>query len=204
MDNLMDLVTSQLSGSVMDQIVNSIGGGKKEETKAATQGSLSLIMAAISKNASTPEGQGNLISAIDRDHDGSIFDDLSSLLTGGTQTMKNPRAANGSGILKHILGEGQKKDNSVDMISRMSGLDKSNVTGLMVKLAPLVMGALGKARIQGNVNSSGLTEMLRSTVKSKQNQSAQMSLIERFLDKDGDGSVLDDIAGMGLDSFMKR
>lgn len=31
-----------------------------------------------------------------------------------------------------------------------------------------------------------------------------MSLINKFLDRNGDGSVIDDIARMGMDALMKK
>ncbi len=203
MDNLIELLQSQLGGKAMDLLASQIGGGNKDATQAATSGIVSMLMSAMAKNAATPDGANSLISAIDRDHDGSILDDVVGMLGGGRQ-ISNPRAANGEGILGHLLGAGQKRNNAVEMISRMSGLDKSNVGSLMVQLAPMVLGAMGKARNQGNLNSNNLVSLLSNSVQSKANNNAQMGLIGKFLDKDGDGSVLDDLAGMGLDAFLKR
>jgi len=203
MDNLMDLLQSQLGGKAMDLIASQMGGGNKDATQAATSGIVSMLMSAMAKNASTPEGASSLISALDRDHDGSVLDDVVGLL-GGQRQVANPRATNGEGILKHLLGQGDKRNNAVQMISQMSGLETDNVGNMMVKLAPLVLGALGKARSQGNLDSNSLTGMLSQTVQSRANADAQMGLIGKFLDRDGDGSVLDDLAQMGLNKFLKR
>lgn len=203
MDNLMDMLQSQLGGKAMELIASQLGGGNKEASQAATSGIVSMLMSAMAKNASTPEGASSLISALDRDHDGSVLDDVVGLL-GGQRQVANPRATNGEGIIRHLLGEGQKKSNAIEMISQMSGLESNNVGSMMTKLAPLVLGALGKARSQGSLDTNSLTQMLSQTVKSKSNANAQMGLIGKFLDKDGDGSVLDDLAQMGLNQFLKR
>ena len=198
----MDLLQSQLGGKAMDLLSSQMGGGNKDATQAATSGIVSMLMSAMAKNASTPDGASSLISALDRDHDGSVLDDVVGLL-GGQKQVQNQRSVNGAGIIKHLLGTGQKKNNAVEMISQLSGLESGNVGNLMAKIAPLVLGTMGRARSQGNLDSNSLTNMLSQTVKSKTNNNAQMGLIGKFLDKDGDGSVLDDLASMGLNAFMK-
>jgi hypothetical protein len=102
---------------------------------------------------------------------------------------------NGAGILNHLLGE--RQSGAVDMISKMSGLDSSQTGNLMTMLAPMVMGMLGKQKQQQGLDVSGLAGMLTHTVTSqKQSNNPLMNLATNFLDKDGDGSILDDVAGM--------
>jgi hypothetical protein len=64
-------------------------------------------------------------------------------------------------------------------------------------LAPLVMGALGKAQRERGLDPGGLAGMLGG----EQQRAADaapgvMGMLGKFLDRDGDGSVLDDIGGM--------
>ncbi len=190
--DLIDLLQSQLSGNVLDQLSNQIGG-EKEQTEVATSGIISMLTAALAKNAASPDGASALANALDSDHDGSILDNIGDLLGGN---LTNNRAANGAGILKHVLGGNQ--GNAIDAISKMSGLAGDKTGNLMTMLAPIVLGMLGKQKRQNNMDQSGLSDMLSRSVKSATNQRQEMGLLGKLLDRDGDGSVMDDIAGMGM------
>lgn len=205
MANLLEMLQGQLNDGVLDQLTQQIGADNKEQTQAAANGILSTLTAALAKNAATPEGASALSSALDRDHDGSILDDVMGMLGGTAAQPQNTNMLNGAGILKHVLGG--KQGGVIDMISKMSGLNSGQSGSLMSMLAPLVLGALGKQKKQSNLDQSGLSEILSKSVKSPASNNAQMDLISRFLDKDGDGSVMDDIADMGMNilgKFMKK
>ncbi|MEO5583233.1 MAG: DUF937 domain-containing protein, partial [Saprospiraceae bacterium] len=138
--------------------------------------------------------------ALDRDHDGSIMNDIMGFIRGSAQPA-NASAANGSGILGHILGGLQP--NVVDMISRISGIDKSKVGQLALTIAPLLLGLLGKQRQEAGLNVGGIGSLLKQSAQSVAHQ-PQTSLINKFLDRNGDGSVIDDLARMGMDAFLKK
>ncbi len=202
--DLMDLLQGQMSEGLVDVLAQQIGGADKAQTQTAANGILSTIMAGLAKNAATPEGVSGIAGALDRDHDGSILDDIMGMVAGQKQP-QNPSMMNGAGILKHILGG--KQNGAVDMISKMSGLDSSKTGNLMTILAPIVMGQLGKQKRTQNLDNSGLSDYLQGSVKSATNKRQEMGLIGKLLDQDGDGSVMDDIASMGmgmLGKFLKK
>jgi len=198
MKNLMDLLHGQISEGLVNQLSQQIGGADKEQTEIATQGILSTLMAAMAKNTATPDGASSLAKALDNDHDGSILDNLTGIL-GGQAQPQNTRATNGMGILKHILGS--KQSGAIDMISKMSGLSGDKTGNLMVTLAPMIMAMLGKQKRQSNMNGSDVADFLSKSVNSESNKHQEMGLIGKLLDQDGDGSVMDDIAGMGMKMF---
>ncbi|MEM9821110.1 MAG: DUF937 domain-containing protein [Bacteroidota bacterium] len=204
MANLMDLLQGQLTEGLVDQLSQQLGGVDKQQTASAASGILSTLMSAMAKNAATPEGASALANALDNDHDGSILDNIGGIL-GGQMQPQNNRATNGAGILKHVLGG--KQGNAVDMISKMSGLDSGNTGNLMSMLAPMVMGMLGQQKKSQGLDSGGVADFLSQSVQSATNQRQEMGLIGKFLDQDGDGSVMDDIAGMGMNilgNFFKK
>jgi len=190
--DLIDLLQSQLSGNVIDQLSNQIGE-EKEKTEVATSGIISMLTTALAKNAASPGGASALANALDTDHDGSILDNIGDLLGGN---LTNNRAANGAGILRHVLGG--KQGNAIDMISKMSGLNSAKTGNLMTMLAPIVLGMLGKQKRETNMDQSGLSDMLSRSVNSASSKRQEMGLLGKLLDRDGDGSVMDDIAGMGM------
>ena len=199
--NIIELLQGQLSDGLLDQLSQSAGGASREQTQAAASGILSTLTSALAKNAARPGGANALVSALDRDHDGSVLDDVMGFL-GGSRKPVNERTMNGSGILKHILGE--RQDGVSNMIGKMTGMESGNVGNLMSILAPMVMGALGKARNQHGMNTNGIVDLLSSSVRSEENQRQEMGLLGRFLDADGDGSIMDDLANMGMKAFLRR
>ncbi len=201
MMNVIEMLQGQLDDNLIQQLTKQIGAESTEQTEAAASGIISTLVAGLNKNASTPDGASSLVSALDRDHDGSILDDVAGFLL-GSKSPANPNTLNGSGILEHILGN--KQSNVMDMIGKATGLDGAQITKLMISLAPMVLAALGKARSQEGVGIENIGDLLSGSVKSQVNQKQEMGLLTRFLDADGDGSVMDDIANMGMKLFLDR
>jgi hypothetical protein len=206
--DLTDLLQNHLSEQMIDQLSQQLGGEDKKKTAVAANGAVATIMAALAKNASNPQGASSLASALERDHDGSILNDVMGMITGRqpqAETVQS-RMLDGSGILKHVLGG--KQGSAVDMISKMSGLSSDKSGSLLTMLAPVIMGMLGKTKQQENLDAGGISDLLNGFVNSQeQGGNPTMGMIGRFLDQDGDGSVIDDIAGFGmkmLGGFFKR
>ncbi len=192
--NILDLLQGQMSDGVVEQLSNQIRSDK-ERTTAAANGIFATLVSALSRNVASPQGGSALLGALDRDHDGSVLDDIMGFLSAGNRPA-NTRAANGLGILDHVLGG--KTDNVVQMVSKSSGLDLLKTGQLMQLLAPMVMGALGKAKRQENLDAGGLAGLLSGTVSKASQGRQDMGIIAKVLDADGDGNVMDDIAGMGM------
>lgn len=200
----MSMLQGQLSEGMLDQLTQQLGGADRGQTAVAASGIMSTLMGALAKNASKPEGANALANALDKDHDGSVLDDMMGLLGGNVQP-QNQRASNGAGIIKHILGD--KQSNAVNMISQMSGLDSGKTGNLMTMLAPIVMGTLGKTKRQEGLDVSGLASLLTGTVKNNAQNDPALGLVGKLLDSDGDGSIVDDVASIGmklLGGFLKR
>lgn len=193
--DLMDLLQGHISDNVLDFLGNQVGAQNKEQTQTATAGIVSTLIGALAKNASTPEGAQSLNNALESDHDGSILDNITGMLSGNAQP-QSQKTVDGTGILWHLLGD--KQNGAANMISQTSGLDASKVMSLMTMLAPIVMGALGKTKQQSGLDIGGLMGLLSNTHQNQANQNPMMGLVTRFLDSDGDGSMMDDVASMGM------
>ncbi len=191
--DLTSLIQSQVSEGLIDQLAGQLGGADRGQTAAATTGILSTLLGAMARNASTPDGAAALNNALERDHDGSILDDVMGMVT-GQNNAPSARTTNGTGILGHILGN--RQGGAVDMISKMSGLNSGQTGDLMAMLAPVVMGMLGKTKRDQGLDAGGVTDLLTGFAKQEQSKNPAMSIITGFLDADGDGSIIDDVAGM--------
>ena len=194
MDNLFDLLQQQMTPEVLQSLSKKLRTDE-ETTAKATQGAFSALVQALSKNAASSNGASSLLGALDRDHDGSILNNITDMLRGNAH-VNDTKAANGLGILDHVLGG--KTDGILQMISKGSGMNLLKSGTLLSLLAPVVMGALGKQKRQRGLDAGGLMNLLSGTVRQAQPQRKEMDLISRLLDADGDGSIGDEMAGMGM------
>lgn len=198
--DLNALLQGQLPSGLVEQLSQQIGGDQ-QQTATAASGILNTLLGGLAKNASSEDGANAIANALDKDHDGSIFDNLSGLLSGQQQS----GAMNGAGILQHILGG--KSDGAADLISQMSGLSSGQTGNLMQLLAPMLMGALGQAKQQNGLDAGGLTSLLGGLVSQQSGATASnpmLGLVSQFLDKDHDGSIMDDVAGMVMNNLFKK
>jgi len=196
--NLMNLLQGSLSDNMVEQLSQQVGGADKEKTEAAASGIVNTLMGALAKNAESTEGAKALDNALEQDHDGSILNDVMGMLSGQKAEAQNERMLNGSGILNHVLGN--KQSGAIQMISKLSGLDSSKTGSLMTMLAPVVMGALGKKKREEGLDMTGIASLLSGTVAQERANSSNpaIDMAMQFLDQDGDGSVADDVANMGM------
>lgn len=195
MPNLMDLLQGELGDSLLGHLSNAAGTQDRNQTSVAAKGAMNILMNALTKNASAPGGLSALSSALDRDHDGSILDDVVGMMAGQRQP-QNTSMLNGAGILKHVLGG--RQNNAIDMIAQMSGLNQNSSAQILTQLAPLVMGMIGKQKKQNNYDEQALGQFLNQSRDTYRQQNNDSSIIEKLLDRDGDGNVMDDIAQIGL------
>lgn len=198
MSGILDMLSGSIGQSEISNMSKSIGASP-EQTTAAITAALPMLMGALARNSSKEDGANALAGALDRDHDGSILDNLGGFLSGGNTSM-------GDGILRHVLGG--KRNTMEQGIGQMSGLDAQQVGQLIAMLAPVVMGMIGKQKREQNLDAGGLSSMLQAErAQTEEKASPEMGMLGSLLDRDGDGNVADDIAGLGMDllgGFLKK
>lgn len=198
MSGILDLLNSDLGKSLVSGVAGQTGQDQNK-TNDLLGMALPVLMQAMNRNASTPEGAQGLQNALANKHDGSILDDLGSFFQGGVD---NDVINDGSKILNHVLG--QKQNNVEQALSQKSGIDANSVSQILKMATPLLMGYLGKQQRSNNVsNSSDLTSMLGGLLQSNSSGQEQ-NFLTSMLDADGDGSIVDDVAGMFLDSNKNK
>ena len=192
MNAITQIITQQLAGGAVRSIAQRLGISETA-ANAAVQIGVPLILAAMARNASRPEGAESLHEAINNDHDGSILDNLSGYLG-------NPQSANGAGILGHVFGEQQPTiENN---LAQATGMDQASAGGLLETLAPIVMGALGKQQQENGLNPTDLSNLLNNQQQEAQaNSPDAMSMLGSMLDQNKDGSAMDDLQRMAANFF---
>lgn len=164
--DLMQILQGQLSDDVLGQLSDQIGADK-QQTATAASGIFATLLGGLANNASSEGGLASLGAALDRDHDGSILDDVVGMVGGmmqGGGTANN--ALNGNGILGHILGDRQEV--AAQQVSQSSGLSMDQVMKLMPVLAPIVMGVLGRVKNQGGLDLGNLAGVLMGSAQNAQ------------------------------------
>ena len=182
--DLMQLLQGHMSEEVIGQLSDRIGA-EPQQTAAAANGVFASLLGGLAQNATTPSGLGSLMGALDRDHDGSVLDDLMGMVSGTAQP-PTAAAANGLGMLGHILGGNQEQ--VADHVSQSSGLNMAQVMKLMPILAPILMGVLGKAKSGGNLGGGDLAGVLMGSAQGASQMPGMGGLL---------GSILGGVMGGG-------
>lgn len=129
-------------------------GVQKEQAAIALEGIVPSILGGMAKNAASEKGASSLLGALDKDHDGSILEDVTGFIG------NNANSGMGTGILKHALGGNRS---TVEKgLGQKTGMNSSQIGSLMEMSAPLIMGYLGKKKRQApsSMNNSGIRSIL--------------------------------------------
>jgi hypothetical protein len=191
---LLDMLQQRLGSDAVHQISNRIGADPGT-TGNAIDAALPLLISAMARNAGDTNQAQSLDRAVSADHDGSILDDVPRYVGGASEKP-------GAGILRHVLGGRQQAVQQG--LSQTTGLEPGKAGTLLAMLAPMVMGALGRAKTENNLDAGGISTLLTSEQEHlKQSAPGVMGALSRFLDQDSDGSVMDDVSGLLGKAFRK-
>lgn len=172
--NILEAILNAQGGAAAREAGRSAGLSPDQATSALSA-LVPALAAGLHRNASQPGGLDALLGAISNGGHGRYVDDPSAL--GRQETI-----ADGNGILGHILGS---KDESRALAARtaaQTGLGADALKKLLPIAATLVMGSLAKQRsAQTTTASVGGGDL--------------MGMLTPMLDRDGDGSVVNDILG---------
>lgn len=198
MSGIFDLIKNSIGQEAVEQVTQSVGGNK-EATQRAIAAAIPMLLSALQKNTQSKSGAESLANALDKGHDGEILGNLGSLLG------QSNHQSMGEGILGHVLGS--RQENVSNQLGKATGLGGADVTKILANLAPVVLGAVGKAKRENNLGVSGLQDLLKQERKSIKKQQPNLSFLEKALDGDGDGDVdLNDVLKQGsglLRGFFK-
>ena len=199
-------LASQLQGGPIQQIAQQLGVDPSTAQTAVTA-ALPLLLGALGRNASQPQGAQALFGALQNDHAGAggLGDVLGAVL-GGSQS----RQTDGAGILGHIFGGKQPRAEQAVGQSTGIGQDKANL--LLRWLAPIVLAYLAKRMFENRQTSTRGTTSLpqgsagqpparapspgvlgeilgQETRKVEQQGGPLGSVLGQVLDRDGDGDT---------------
>jgi hypothetical protein len=187
MSALLEILAGSLGRGAVDQISTRLGLNPNT-TGRIVQAAIPLLVGALARNSSSESGATALQSALNKDHDGSVLDDVLGFLGSSQQ-------GPGAGILRHVLGDQQS--NVQSSIGQAAGVDGAQAGQVLEMLAPLVMGALGKKSAQDGLDAGGLSQFLQGEAQAvQQPQPDLMGSLLGMLDQNKDGNVVDDVSSL--------
>jgi hypothetical protein len=167
--NILEAILNAQGGAAAREAGQS-AGLSPDQTTSALSALVPALTASLHRNASQPGGLDALLGAITSGSHSRYVEDPSAL--GRQETI-----ADGNAILGHVLGSKDASRALAGQAAAQTGL------GLLPIAATLVMGSLAKQRSgQTNVAAAGGAGDL-------------IGMLTPMLDKDGDGSAVNDILG---------
>jgi len=191
MSNILDLLNSNLGKTLIEGTSNQFNENKNK-TEEALKLALPIILGAMKNNTRSQQGATGLLNALESNkHNGSVLNNLNSIL--GGQQIDNDVIKDGSGILNHVFAG--REQNVANAVSKKSGINLNTAMQILKVAAPFVMSYLGKKKREKNItNQSEMDQLLGGLLGNEAHK--DQNIVEKILDADNDGSVIDDIFGM--------
>ncbi|CDO60751.1 hypothetical protein BN1012_Phect2538 [Candidatus Phaeomarinobacter ectocarpi] len=201
--SLMNILMEAQQGQSTDVLARQFGLDSSQ-TKNALSALVPALTAGVKRNTAQEGGLASLMGALA----GGSHDQY---LDNPAKVASSQAVEEGNGILGHVLGS---KDVSRQLAARASaktGISDDVLKKMLPVVASMVMGALSKQAgggraYEGEADSGSLGSLVGGVMDSitgggsKSGGSKAADLLTSALDRDGDGSMLDDVIG----GFFKR
>jgi hypothetical protein len=150
--NLVDLVTSQLTGDVLGKLAG-LSGASEAQTRSATSAAVPALLTAFAKLASTNSGASTLASSLGG-LDLKTLGNLAGLL-GGSQA--SGLGSIGGSLLSSLLGN--NLGSLVGTIASFAGMQPGIMKTLLTYLAPIVLGTVANSFKGAKPDAAGLMRL---------------------------------------------
>ena len=180
--DLLQTVLNAQGGQAVQALARSAGVGEND-AMAAINSLMPALASGLAQNAAKPGGLDALMGALSSGSHSRYLEDPSALGSAAT-------VADGNNILGHILGSKDVSRQVASRASAQSGIGADVLKKMLPLVATLAMGALSKQR-----SSTALPGAPASGA-------GLLGMLTPLLDRNRDGSVADDVAGM-LGKFMR-
>lgn len=183
--NILETIVGAKNGAAVDQLATQFGL-KPEQASSAIGALVPALAAGVQRNTATESGLSSLLGALAGGGHETYLDN--------PDTLTNPATTDdGNAILGHLLGSKDVSRQVAARAAQQTGIDSSILKKMLPLVATMVMGGLAK---RSGAASGG--------VRDPQAAGAGItSMLEPMLDRDRDGSMVDDVAGM-IGGFLGR
>lgn len=158
--SLIDLLTGNTGNQVAERAESKFGISRNQII-ALLAVAAPLIISYLRKKSQDAHEAESLNAALDKDHDGSILNDVDQA---------EARQSEGNSILNHIFGG--EKHNVENQLSQKTGISIDKIGPVLSMLAPIIMGYIGKEKHSNNVGAGGLGGLLDGILGNASDQAA--------------------------------
>lgn len=214
--NLLDMIMSAQGGATAQQAGAQLGLNQ-QQSQSAIAALLPAISSALKKNTANPQGLAGLLGALQGGQHEQYLENPQML--GQPQTVND-----GNAILGHLFGSKDVSRAVAGHAAQQTGIGADVLKKLLPLVATMAMGSLSKQtkaptmqsaltglamqHLMGGQKKSGLGAILgavtgangRQQRQTQQTHQQGMGIIGKLLDADGDGSVMDDVLNMAMNS----
>ena len=214
--NLLDMIMSAQGGATAQQAGAQLGLNQ-QQSQNAIAALLPAISSALKKNTANPQGLAGLLGALQGGQHEQYLEN--------PQMLGQPETVNdGNAILGHLFGSKDVSRAVAGHAAQQTGIGADVLKKLLPLVATMAMGSLSKQtkaptmqsaltglamqHLMGGQKKSGLGAILGAVTGANSRQQRQtqqthqqgMGIIGKLLDADGDGSVMDDVLNMAMNS----
>ena len=189
---MLKILTGLMNNQKVLGQLNKLIGADTQKVEKAVQLSIPMLIEALSRNTSNPEGAQSLSDALEQ-HKEDKVDDLFNFFN-------NVNTEDGTKILQHIFPN--KNELIKKNLSKTTGLEQNQIGMLLTQLAPLLLGVLGNQKKEQNLDADGISNLTSLLSKNLQQSSGNniFSMVTKLLDANKDGSIVDDLFNI----FIKK
>lgn len=183
--NILETVVGARNGAAVNQLAAQFGL-RPDQATAAIGALMPALAGGLQKNMSSEAGLSSLVAAISGG--------------GHEEYLENPRkledpatTADGNAILGHVLGSKDVSRQVASGAAQKTGIDASVLKKMLPVVAAMAMAGLSKQSKTGGI----------STGDPKAAGAGIGAMLGPLLDRNKDGSMVDDVTGM-IGGFLRR
>ena len=154
--NLISLAMQYLTPDMIGRIASAFGIDRSVTEKFATA-AVPALLGGFAKVAATPEGARKLYDAVSTQPPGMLDSIVGAIGGSGQKTLEE----NGLNMMSSLFG-GSMTQTLASTIARFAGVSPGTSSSMLGLLAPLVTGLLAKQTAAGDLDATGLSQLLSS------------------------------------------
>jgi len=171
MPNLIEELMGSVGPDVAQNLASTLGMDQQTASQILPQVA-PMILAGLKRQMQDRGGAPRVEHILNKYGGASVLDDIGGLF--GMHAQNNDPDPRLGGLL------GESGVNAAAMLAQKFNLDKNTALKLIPMLAPIILGFLTRQRDAGGAGSQGIAALI---------------------DQDGDGNILDDVAGFFMRGF---
>jgi hypothetical protein len=182
--NILETIVNAQDGAAVQQLGSQVGLPPEQAT-AALSALMPALASGFQRNMQSPDGLQSLMGALSSGNHTRYVDNPS--------TLADPAAVtDGNGILGHLLGSKEASREVATRAAAQTGLSADVLKRMLPLAATLMMGAFAKRSGNPSSTAGGLG-----------GAAGLGAMLTPFLDRNRDGSIIDDVTSM-LGGFKNR